>query len=202
MNTGMIPSRYAKALYEYAGEKSATERVYGEMQRLAGSFAAEPALRRALDNPVLTPEQKSGLVYNAAGGDPSDELKRFVELVLSHKRMQLLHRMALDYMALYRRAHNISTGELQTAVAVDETTEQRLKEWIVSRTHGARRTADTGAPRHSRRVYLRDELDAPGRERRDAVAGNPRAVHRPQQADCLNVSNACPGRPIIKIDYV
>ena len=125
MNTGMIPSRYAKALYEYAGEKSATERVYGEMQRLAGSFAAEPALRRALDNPVLTPEQKSGLVYNAAGGDPSDELKRFVELVLSHKRMQLLHRMALDYMALYRRAHNISTGELQTAVAVDETTEQR-----------------------------------------------------------------------------
>ena len=56
--------------------------------------------------------------------------------MLSHKRMQLLHRMALDYMALYRRAHNISTGELQTAVAVDETTEQRLKEWIVSRTHG------------------------------------------------------------------
>lgn len=136
MNTGMIPSRYAKALYEYAGENSATERVYGEMQRLAGSFAAEPALRRALDNPILTPEQKSGLVYNAAGGDPSDELKRFVELVLRHKRMQLLHRMALDYMDLYRRAHNISTGELQTAVAVDEATEQRLKEWIVSRTHG------------------------------------------------------------------
>ena len=48
MNTGMIPSRYAKALYEYAGEKSATERVYGEMQRLAGSFAAEPALRLSL----------------------------------------------------------------------------------------------------------------------------------------------------------
>ena len=184
MNTGMIPSRYAKALYEYAGEKSATERVYGEMQRLAGSFAAEPALRRALDNPVLTPEQKSGLVYNAAGGDPSDELKRFVKLVLSHKRMQLLHRMALDYMALYRRAHNISTGELQTAVAVDRLAHAR-----------DRRTADTGAPRHSRRVYLRDELDAPGRERRDAAAGNPRAVHRPQQADCLNVSMPAPAGP-------
>ena len=194
MNTGMIPSRYAKALYEYAGEKSATERVYGEMQRLAGSFAAEPALRRALDNPVLTPEQKSGLVYNAAGGDPSDELKRFVKLVLSHKRMQLLHRMALDYMALYRRAHNISTGELQTAVAVDETTEQRLKEWIVSRTHGTVELR-TLVPRHSRRVYLRDELDAPGRERRDAAAGNPRAVHRPQQADCLNVSMPAPAGP-------
>ena len=195
MNTGMIPSRYAKALYEYAGEKSATERVYGEMQRLAGSFAAEPALRRALDNPVLTPEQKSGLVYNAAGGDPSDELKRFVELVLSHKRMQLLHRMALDYMALYRRAHNISTGELQTAVAVDETTEQRLKEWIVSRTHGTVELRTLVRPDILGGFILRDELDAPGRERRDAAAGNPRAVHRPQQADCLNVSTPAPAGP-------
>ncbi len=136
MNTGMIPSRYAKALYGYTEEKSVTERVYGEMQQLAASFAAEPALRHALDNPVLSAEQKSTLVYNAAGGDPSDELKRFVQLVLRHKRMQLLHRMALDYLSLYRQAHNISTGELQTAVAVDEATELRLKEWIVSRTHG------------------------------------------------------------------
>ena len=196
MNTGMIPSRYAKALYEYAGEKSATERVYGEMQRLAGSFAAEPALRRALDNPVLTPEQKSGLVYNAAGGDPSDELKRFVELVLSHKRMQLLHRMALDYMALYRRAHNISTGELQTAVAVDETTEQRLKEWIVSRTHGT--------------VELRTLV------RPDILGGFIFEMTRASRRSCGKSAsssstatsglskciNACPGRPIIKIDYV
>ena len=60
MNTGMIPSRYAKALYEYAGEKSATERVYGEMQRLAGSFAAEPALRRALDNPSSRRNKRAG----------------------------------------------------------------------------------------------------------------------------------------------
>ncbi|MFQ8805204.1 MAG: F0F1 ATP synthase subunit delta [Alistipes indistinctus] len=132
----MIPSRYAKALYEYAGEKSATERVYGEMQRLAGSFAAEPALRRALDNPRPHAGTKERVGLQRRGRRPSDELERFVKLVLSHKRMQLLHRMALDYMALYRRAHNISTGELQTAVAVDETTEQRLKEWIVSRTHG------------------------------------------------------------------
>ena len=36
MNTGMIPSRYAEALYEYAGEKSATERVYGGSPAIAG----------------------------------------------------------------------------------------------------------------------------------------------------------------------
>lgn len=136
MNTAMIPLRYAKALYEFAAERSATDRVYGEMQQLAGSFSAEPALRRALDNPVLTRQQKTELIYNAAGGHPSEVLKRFVELVLEHKRTPYLQRMALGYQALYQKAHNISTGRLQTAVEIDAATRQRLTDWIVSRTHG------------------------------------------------------------------
>ena len=132
----MIPLRYAKALYEFAAERSATDRVYGEMQQLAGSFSAEPALRRALDNPVLTRQQKTELIYNAAGGHPSEVLKQFVELVLEHKRTPYLQRMALGYRALYQKAHNISTGRLQTAVEIDAATRQRLTDWIVSRTHG------------------------------------------------------------------
>ncbi len=36
MNTAMIPLRYAKALYEFAVEQSVADRVYGEMQLLAG----------------------------------------------------------------------------------------------------------------------------------------------------------------------
>lgn len=136
MNTAMIPLRYAKALYEFAVEQSVADRVYGEMQLLAGCFSAEPALRRALENPVLTQEQKAELVYNAAGGDPSDALKRFVELVLEHKRTPFLQRMALGYQELYQKAHNISTGRLQTAVDIDATTRERLTNWIASRTHG------------------------------------------------------------------
>ena len=136
MNTAMSPLRYAKALYEFAVEQSVADRVYGEMQLLAGCFSAEPALRRALENPVLTQEQKAELVYNAAGGDPSDALKRFVELVLEHKRTPFLQRMALGYQELYQKAHNISTGRLQTAVEIDAATRERLTNWIASRTHG------------------------------------------------------------------
>lgn len=137
MNIGLIPSRYAKALWEYAQEQHATESLYEEMGRLAASFSQEPTLRSALTNPVLSSAQKSDLARNAAGGSVSEAFTRFIALVLDHKREGLLHLMALDYLLLYRKAHNISTGKLVTAVAVSEATAQRLKEWIIARTHGS-----------------------------------------------------------------
>lgn len=44
--------------------------------------------------------------------------------------------MALGYQELYQKAHNISTGRLQTAVDIDATTREHLTNWIASRTHG------------------------------------------------------------------
>ena len=41
MNTGMIPVRYAKALFEFAAEKGCDERVYGQMGKLAAAFVRE-----------------------------------------------------------------------------------------------------------------------------------------------------------------
>ena len=55
----MIPVRYAKALFEFATEKGCDGRVYGQMGKLAAAFVREPELRRALDNPVLSPRSSS-----------------------------------------------------------------------------------------------------------------------------------------------
>ena len=41
MNQGLIPSRYAKALFEYASEKGADERHYQLMQTHEQSFETE-----------------------------------------------------------------------------------------------------------------------------------------------------------------
>ena len=39
MNAGIIPSRYAKALLEFAKSRSAEKQVYAEMESLALSFS-------------------------------------------------------------------------------------------------------------------------------------------------------------------
>ncbi|MDE5650169.1 MAG: F0F1 ATP synthase subunit delta, partial [Duncaniella sp.] len=51
MNEGLIPSRYAKALFEYAGDNHDDKRVYDMMHTLAGSFAAEPSMQQVMANP-------------------------------------------------------------------------------------------------------------------------------------------------------
>lgn len=136
MYTGVIPVRYARALLEFALEKSKSDRVYAEMGMLAGSFSREPGLRQALDNPVLPPAEKEKLVLSAAGGDVSDVLRRFVALVTANRRERYLQSISLMYLDLYRKRNNISTGRLETAVPVSAETEERLRARIASETRG------------------------------------------------------------------
>ena len=61
MNEGLIPSRYAKALFKFALEKKSDERLYGLMKNLVKTFAGEAALQQAVANPFVS--VSSGLVY-------------------------------------------------------------------------------------------------------------------------------------------
>ena len=53
MNEGLVPRRYAKALYGFALEKGVQERVYTMMKSLVASFAANEGLQPTLANPYL-----------------------------------------------------------------------------------------------------------------------------------------------------
>ncbi|MEG2514028.1 MAG: F0F1 ATP synthase subunit delta, partial [Bacteroidaceae bacterium] len=78
MDAGIISMRYAKALIEYAKEQGMEDKVYKEMRTLSQNFASIPTLRSTLDNPVLSCKEKLSLACNAAGGEVSKELARFI----------------------------------------------------------------------------------------------------------------------------
>lgn len=131
MNTGIISKRYAKALFTFAQEKKEDEKVYGEMKILAQNFSDVPALRQALDNPVLSIESKRKLALSAAGTNVSKVFTRFVDLVMHHKREKYLHNIALMYIELYRSSRNIYTGYLTTASAISPAEESKIRKVIV-----------------------------------------------------------------------
>ena len=136
MNTGMIPVRYAKALFEYAGQAQCTDRVYAEMKAVADSYINEPSLRRILDNPVLGKTQKSELMHTAAGGAVSEVFSRFVEVVLHNHRERYFRQMSLMYLDLYRHVNHISIGRLETAVEPATHVRERISQLIASREGG------------------------------------------------------------------
>ena len=128
MDVGILSMRYAKAMIEYAKEKGVEDVVYREFYTLANSFSSQPALRDALDNPIIPSKEKFTLICTAADGEkqPCDEFIRFIELVLRNKRESYLQFISLMYLDLYRKLKHIGVARLVTAVAVDKTTEERI----------------------------------------------------------------------------
>lgn len=115
MNEGLIPNRYAKALYQYASAQGQSASVYEQTARLADSYGRESKLAKAVENPFLSVADKTGLLLAASGAEQEGCLDKFFRLVFSHGRETLMLSMALAYGKKYREANRISQVEIVTA---------------------------------------------------------------------------------------
>lgn len=131
MNTGLISTRYAKALLEHAIDSGEQQEVYLRMKTLASMFSQQPSLRRALAGTMNTKQQKISLLHTACGGgEIPPSLERMIRLILENEREDLIHYFALRYAELYRDRFEIQSGKLITALPIDEGTEKRFIERI------------------------------------------------------------------------
>ncbi|MBR1934520.1 MAG: F0F1 ATP synthase subunit delta [Muribaculaceae bacterium] len=118
MNDGLIPNRYAKALYKLAVERGDDATVYARMKQLDSSYAAEPQLKKAVANPFLDAADKTKLLLSAAGAGNDESTARFVPLVIKNNRVAFMRAIALSYIKLYRERNDIARVEVVTATAV------------------------------------------------------------------------------------
>ena len=127
MDIGIISSRYAKALFSLAKEKGQESRVYEDMKMLANSFSEEPGLEDAINNPIIPADEKFKLLITAGGVEVSDLYKRFIHLLLEHKRENFLLFMAHVYIHLYREDKRITRVLFSTAVPVNDEVKEHLQ---------------------------------------------------------------------------
>lgn len=130
MISGLIPHRYAKALYKYALETGKAKEVYDEMKVVLGAYSADADLQKTMANPFVKPEDKRKVLLALAGGRPDDQYDRFVQLVLDHKREEFFRLMALAYRDIYRKENNISQVRIVTAVKYEDAEMQRLHQVV------------------------------------------------------------------------
>ncbi len=120
MNGGLIPHRYAKALYKFALEHNSAQAVYDEMHSVVRAFEENPGLLKALSNPSVSAADKSKLLITAAGPEAENDYKGFVRLIIDNKREAYAYEMALAYRDIYREANNISTVRITTAMKLPD----------------------------------------------------------------------------------
>lgn len=130
MNGGLIPRRYAKALYKFALEQGKDKQVYEEMKSVVKAFESDPGFTKVLANPFIGDTDKKKLLITAAGPEPGDSYKEFVRLILENKREMYAYEMALAYRDIYREANNISMVKISTAVQMPEAELFKLKDLV------------------------------------------------------------------------
>ena len=127
MDNGLIPHRYAKALYKFAMEHKAADVVYEEMKVVISSFQENPRLTKVLANPIVGNSEKYDLLKAAAGDKVENDYLGFVKLILDKRREQYAYQMALAYRDIYRKANRISQVRITTAVSLPEAEMERLR---------------------------------------------------------------------------
>lgn len=129
MNQGLIPRRYAKALWLYGRERNCDSRLYELMLRLDSAFAETPQLQATLANPHVALADKLGLVNVAAQTDrnPEPEFADFLKLLAGNKRLGMLREIALAYIDLYRKANRIYRVTVTSAAALEPAESARIR---------------------------------------------------------------------------
>ena len=138
MDQGLIPRRYAKALYEYAAERHQAADIYTMMQNVAAAFVAQPALQSTVANPFVASDDKYRLVMTAAGlndgkqtdnADP-DILVRFVKLLVKNHRIDLIRLIAIAYVDIYRQTNRIFGVRITSAAPLDDADSMRIRQMV------------------------------------------------------------------------
>lgn len=120
MNDGLIPNRYAKALYKFAIEENASQEVYLQMKQLCASYEALPELKKTVDNPFLPVADREKVLLSASGAEKDGCLDKFILMVIKNNRESAMREMALSYGKIYRMANNIAQVNITTATELSD----------------------------------------------------------------------------------
>ncbi len=117
MNSGVIATRYAKALLKYVGEISDGEILCSQVMTLENALDKVLQLRALVENPAgVGVEEKLGLLKASLGGGMHPSLENFVRMVLQNGREKLFRQIFHGFVDMYFRSKNILRAKLVSTV--------------------------------------------------------------------------------------
>ena len=135
MNTSIVRLRYAEALVRYVRETGRGEAVCAQAEKLTRILSEVPDLSRMVSSKdVVTDAEKLRLLRTALDEPMTEDLDRFVRLLMDNGRIGLLPMILKDFTDLYRRSTGLRKAKLRVAVPPPEDLLERLKDLVRERT--------------------------------------------------------------------
>ena len=131
MNTGLISSRYARALLLLVDETGGGEQVLEQTLVLSRALSSVPQLRRVLEDRSGIPVSGKLKLFESALGDRelAPELKQFIPLVIRSGRISLLRYIFSSFQRLWYRSRKIKLCHL-TVTAPSRALEEQLEAFV------------------------------------------------------------------------
>ena len=135
MKNPKLSSRYAKALYDFAGERNQIEEVFGDLQLFANTLKENRELQMLLRNPVVPPHQKHEIFESVFNGTLHETTYQFLDLLLKKRREPDLDTICEGFSHLYKQAHNIKTAQIVTAQPLSDELKTKIISLLTEQTH-------------------------------------------------------------------
>ena len=133
MNEGLIPRRYAKALFKVDAERNSANRSYELMKLLCVAFKSNRQLAAVVNNPFVDNADKVRLLNSAAGAQARDTtFADFLQLLVENRRVGIILPIAMAYIDIFRKANNVRCVEVVAAAQPDAKTIDRIKSVVNS----------------------------------------------------------------------
>ena len=133
-SSSILIKRYVSALFAVAKEKGQIEETYRCLSTLDQEFRLVPDLTRFILSPENSSSQKNKVLLTALDGDVPDLLKRFIQLVLSKKREEILPVIYQAFHQFREEALGHVQAEVITAVSLSKEMQQEISEVIAKLT--------------------------------------------------------------------
>ena len=120
--------RYAQAMFQLARERQQADRWQSDIEAMAEAVGNAGVLS-VLENPAVSQQEKDRLFERAAGGiDPM--VVNLVKLLISRGSIRLLGKIAAEYSKALDEEHGVISGNVITAVPLDEEEKKKISENI------------------------------------------------------------------------
>lgn len=135
MKNPKLSSRYAKALFDFAGEKNQIEEVYGDLRLFASTLKENRDLQVLLRNPVVEPNQKHRIFESVFNGTLHDTTYQFLDVLLKKRREPALDTICEEYFKMYYRLHNVKKVTITTAQPLGDALRAKIVTTLSDQTH-------------------------------------------------------------------
>lgn len=125
---------YGSSLYDLAQEEGLGEQIMEDLQLIAGSFKENPGYDTLLSSPILSKDERRGLIEDAWKGKVHDYSKNFLCILMEEDMVRDFSDCVQSFRKRYKEDRGIIDVHVTSAVPIDEKTRGRLIASIEAKT--------------------------------------------------------------------